>query len=273
MGREKIHSYMFMEDILITQIPRIPTFTAVVRAKPTSVQLHSFKEMNNFLSKNHTHPNNPQCAEVLKLKSMMLKECRENPCINNKEIFDNICRTNPDAAAYISYNNMKSIMFREKVKSRPPLPKTVQSAHEMLENYNVLKDIYKGCAISNESKYALIFSNIVLLSALENANEIYMDGTFSVVPQMPVFHQLYTVHIRYTDTEIATIFALCECRTSSMYKAIWQKIVSLAPRLQDNLEIVMCDYEKAAMEGIQVQFPAVIIHGCWFHFNQIIYQN
>nr|XP_012143809.1 PREDICTED: uncharacterized protein LOC105662845 [Megachile rotundata]XP_012144580.1 PREDICTED: uncharacterized protein LOC105662963 [Megachile rotundata] len=189
-----------MKGILIIKILKILKFIAALVVRPNSVQEQWFKKVNNFLSKNHTHPNNPQCAEVLKLKSMMLKECRENPCINNKEIFDNICRTNPDAAAYISYNNMKSIMFREKVKSRPPLPKTVQSAHEMLENYNVLKDIYKGCAISNESKYALIFSNIVLLSALENANEIYMDGTFSVVPQMPVFHQLYTVHIRYTDT-------------------------------------------------------------------------
>ncbi|XP_076397916.1 uncharacterized protein LOC143263938 isoform X2 [Megachile rotundata] len=223
-----------------------------------------------FIQKPHTHPNNPQCAEVLKLKSMILKECKENPCINNKDIFDNICRLNPDAAAYISYNSMKSIMSREKAKSRPPLPKTVQSAHEMLENYDVLKDIYQGCTISTENKYALIFSNSALLSALESAKEIYMDGTFSVVPQIPVFQQLYTVHIRYNDTGIATIFALCECRTLSMYKAIWTKIASLAPGLQHNLKTVMCDYEKASMEAIRIQFPAVTIHGCWFHFNQAL---
>ncbi|XP_076397917.1 uncharacterized protein LOC105663529 [Megachile rotundata] len=223
-----------------------------------------------FIQKPHTHPNNPQCAEVLKLKSMMLKECKENPCINNKDIFDNICRLNPDAAAYISYNSMKSIMSREKAKSRPPLPKTVQSAHEMLENYDVLKDIYQGCTISTENKYALIFSNSALLSALESAKEIYMDGTFSVVPQIPAFQQLYTIHIRYNDTGIATIFALCECRTLSMYKAIWTKIASLAPGLQHNLKTVMCDYEKASMEAIRIQFPAVTIHGCWFHFNQAL---
>ncbi|XP_076385647.1 uncharacterized protein LOC105663680 [Megachile rotundata] len=53
-----------------------------------------------------------------------------------------------------------------------------------------------------------------------------------------------------------------------MYKAIWKKIVSLVPRLQDSLETVMCDYEKAVMEGVQAQFLTVTIHGCWFHFNQ-----
>ncbi|XP_076547396.1 uncharacterized protein LOC143305947, partial [Osmia lignaria lignaria] len=81
-----------------------------------------------------------------------------------------------------------------------------------------------------------------------------MDGTFSVVPRIPPFHQLYTVHIRYNDTGIATIFVLCECRTKAMYTAIWREIVSLVPRLQDNLETVMCDYERAAMESVQAQF-------------------
>ncbi|XP_076294407.1 uncharacterized protein LOC143215803 isoform X2 [Lasioglossum baleicum] len=153
---------------------------------------------------------------------------------------------------------MKSIMSRKKRKSRPSLPKTVPNAQEILDNYDVLKEIYKGCAISNDNKYALIFSNTTLLTALENAKEIYMDGTFSVVPRMPPFHQLYTVYIRYNDTGITTIFVLCECRTKAMYEAIWRKIVSLVPRLQDNLETVMCDYERAAMESVQAQFP---IHG------------
>ncbi|XP_076291094.1 FLYWCH-type zinc finger-containing protein peb-1-like isoform X1 [Lasioglossum baleicum] len=158
------------------------------------------KDDHYFVQRPHTHPNESRCAEILKLKSAMLEECSNNPSVNNKDIFDNICRTNSDAATYISYNSMKSIMSRKKRKSRPGLPKTVQNAHEILENYDVLKEIYKGCAISNDNKYALIFSNTTLLTALENAKEIYMDGTFSVVPRMPPFHQLYTVHIRYNDT-------------------------------------------------------------------------
>ncbi|XP_078052139.1 uncharacterized protein LOC144478251 [Augochlora pura] len=161
--------------------------------------------------------------------------------------------------------------MQQQIKSRSGLPKTVQSAHEILKNYDVLNEIYKGCAISNDNKYALIFSNTTLLTALENAKEIYMDGTFSVVLRIPLFHQLYTVHIRYNDTGIGVIFVLCECRTKSMYSAIWRKIVSLVPRLQDNLETVMLDYERAAIESVQAQFPTVTIHGCWFHFTQVEY--
>ncbi|XP_078053571.1 uncharacterized protein LOC144479006 [Augochlora pura] len=94
------------------------------------------------------------------------------------------------------------------------------------------------------------------------------DGV--MVPRMPLFHQLYTVHIRYNDTGIGIIFVLCECRTKTMYNAIWRKIVSLVPRLQDNLETVMCDYKRAAIESVQAQFPRVTIHGCWFHFTQAL---
>ncbi|XP_053989853.1 uncharacterized protein LOC128882298 [Hylaeus volcanicus] len=162
-------------------------------------------------------------------------------------------------------------MSREKLKYRPPLPKTVQCTHEILQNYDALEDIYMGCAISNNNnKYALIFSNTTLLTALGNKKEIYMDGTFFVVPHTPPFQQLYTMHIRYNDTGIATIFALCECRTAAMYEAIFKKIVSLVPQLQGNLQTVMCDYEKAPMEVIQAQFPTVTIHGCWFHFTQAL---
>lgn len=82
----------------------------------------------------------------------MLEKCTKNPSVNNKDIFDNICRTNLNAATYISYNSMKSMMSREKRKTRPSLPKTVQSVHEILKNYDVLKEIYKGCAISNDKK-------------------------------------------------------------------------------------------------------------------------
>ncbi|XP_054015958.1 uncharacterized protein LOC128896624 [Hylaeus anthracinus] len=127
-----------------------------------------------------------------------------------------------------------------------------------------------GCAISNNNKYALIFSNTTLLTALGNTKEIYMNGTFSVVPHTPPFQQLYTMYIRYNDTGITTIFALCECRTAAMYEAIFKKIVSLVPQLQGNLQTVMCDYEKAPMEVIQAQFPTVTIHGCWFHFTQAL---
>lgn len=68
---------------------------------------------------------------------------------------------------------------------------------------------------------------------------------------------------------VATIFILCECRSSDMYKAIWKKIVKLVPTLEKNVKFLMSDYEIATMKVMSEQFPTAEVHGCWFHFNQV----
>lgn len=62
---------------------------------------------------------------------------------------------------------------------------------------------------------------------------------------------------------------LCEVRSVSLYKAMWEKIVSLAPGMQQNVKIIMADYEKAALSAMSQQFPTASIHGCWFHYTQV----
>lgn len=55
-----------------------------------------------------------------------------------------------------------------------------------------------------------------------------------------------------------------------MYRAIWNRITELAPVLQQNLKFIMSDYEMAAMKMLNEQFPTAEIHGCWFHYNQVL---
>lgn len=62
---------------------------------------------------------------------------------------------------------------------------------------------------------------------------------------------------------------LCEVRSAFLYKAMWEKIVSLVPDLSKNLKFIMTDYEKAAITIMHQQFPAASIHGCWFHYSQV----
>lgn len=68
-----------------------------------------------------------------------------------------------------------------------------------------------------------------------------------------------------------TVFALCEGRSCSFYKAMWEKLISLAPGLQTNLKCIMADYEKAAISAMSKQFPMATINGCWFHYSQVYY--
>ncbi|XP_011859287.1 PREDICTED: baculoviral IAP repeat-containing protein 3-like [Vollenhovia emeryi] len=54
---------------------------------------------------------------------------------------------------------------------------------------------------------------------------------------------------------------------------MWEKIVSLAPGLSENLKFIMSDYEKAAITVMNEQFPVASIHGCWFHYSQALYRK
>jgi len=71
-------------------------------------------------------------------------------------------------------------MVRERMKSRPPVLDTLASLQNILENCDIIKDMYKESVTTNDGKTAIILSSNYLLEALSSATEIYVDGTFSV---------------------------------------------------------------------------------------------
>ncbi|TGZ37187.1 Uncharacterized protein DBV15_12753, partial [Temnothorax longispinosus] len=157
------------------------------------------KEGESFnLKHGHNHSGERNIVEIYKMKKEMIKLCKETTK-SSKHIFDTVSCNNVRVAPYISYNNMKSILSRHRAKSRPNIPDNLRSLQLQLETYEPTRSIYKGYATSSDQKIVLIFSNDALLNALSEACEIFVDGTFSIVPKKPSIAQLYTIHIRYID--------------------------------------------------------------------------
>jgi len=69
---------------------------------------------------------------------------------------------------------------------------------------------------------------------------------------------------------IIVLFALCEKHIMSVYNAIWQKVKELHPNALQEVQLIMSDYERAAMTIAREIFPNSRITGCWFHFNQVL---
>ncbi|XP_011698120.1 PREDICTED: uncharacterized protein LOC105456045 [Wasmannia auropunctata] len=151
------------------------------------------------LKHKHNHSEDQYVVEIHKMKKEMIQLCKETTK-SSKHVFDTVSCNNLRVAPYISYSSMKSILSRHKAKSRPDIPNDLHDLHKQLETYIPTSNIYKGCAKSSDNKVALIFSNDVLLKVLSEACEIFVDGTFSIVPKKPAIAQLYTIHIRYIDT-------------------------------------------------------------------------
>lgn len=80
----------------------------------------------------------------------------------------------------MSFPSIRSSMHRERVKVRPSVPETLASLRDIIENSDIMKNIYQASVISNNDKIAIILSTTDLLEGLSSATEIYVDGTFSV---------------------------------------------------------------------------------------------
>ncbi|XP_067210206.1 uncharacterized protein [Linepithema humile] len=181
-----------------------------------------------------------------------------------------MAETNPDAAQYLSFAAIRCSMHRERTKNQPSVPNTLASLYDILQSSDIIQNIYKENVITSDGKNAIILSTNYLLQALSSATEIYVDGTFSVLPCKPHIAQLYSVHMRYMDTGIATLFILCDVRTITMYDALWDKITQLIPQLEQNIKFIMSDFEMAAVKSLNKKFPRAKLTGCWFHFNQAV---
>ncbi|XP_077256446.1 uncharacterized protein LOC143894176 isoform X1 [Temnothorax americanus] len=217
----------------------------------------------------HNHPRSPFMKEQIEMKQEMLERSSKTHT-GLKDIFDSVCRSNPDAAEYLSFTSMRCNMRRERTKSQPRIPDTLASLYDILKNSDIIENIYKENITTSNGKTAIILSTNYLLDALASTTEIYVDGTFSVLPRKPHIAQLYTVHIRYMDTGIATLFVMSDVRTTTLYDALWDKIIELVPQLKQNIKFIMSDFEMAAVKSLNKNFTTAKLTGCWFHFNQAV---
>ncbi|CAF1389952.1 unnamed protein product [Rotaria sordida] len=115
----------------------------------------------------------------------------------------------------------------------------------------------------------LIFSTKKQLQMLENANYIYLDGTFSVVPEL--YFQLYTIHVIYLKHILPAVYVLLPGKKQRLYKEMLQEIKNLAPNCDP--PNVMIDLECTSMKAIRNLFPTSNLYGCFFHLCQNIYRS
>ncbi|CAF4652782.1 unnamed protein product [Rotaria socialis] len=107
----------------------------------------------------------------------------------------------------------------------------------------------------------LIFSTKKQLRMLENATHIYLDGTFSVVPEL--YFQLYTIHVEYLHHILPTVYVLLPGKKQCLYREMLRQIKNLLPNFDP--PNVMIDFERArflpaadvipTFDEIKDQFP------------------
>ena len=123
--------------------------------------------------------------------------------------------------------------------------------------------------ISNNPEIDLIIlgteENIRMLARYPNW---FCDGTFD---SAPLGYQLYTVHALLTETvTIPLIFCIAKNKTEVTYNQIFSTLKERDPSLQPDM--IMIDFERAALNALTQNFPTAVLQGCYFHFGQAIWR-
>lgn len=115
----------------------------------------------------------------------------------------------------------------------------------------------------------LVFATRAGLHLLSQSPDWFADGTFSVVPRL--FEQLYSLHAIHHGTVVPCVYALLPNKTRATYVKMLQELKNLQAGLQP--QTLMTDFEQAAIQAFELEFPAIQPTGCFFHLSQSVWRR
>lgn len=110
-----------------------------------------------------------------------------------------------------------------------------------------------------------------ILCAAEN---VYMDGTFSVCPA--IFYQYFTIHTFLGDNKrlIPLMHCLLTGKRQDIYARLFERLKEIAIELNIpfNWRSSMCDFETGLLPALLAAFPQLLRRGCFYHFTNAIFR-
>ena len=134
-----------------------------------------------------------------------------------------------------------------------------------------LRRDWKG-DLNGKDERLLLWASEESLSVLRQNGDIFIDGTFRVVPAG--FYQCVVIMaLDLTSSEyVPTVWALLSGKSENMYCTLLHEIVVLLD-YQWMPSICVCDFERGLLGAARYQFPDSQIIGCYFHLKQSLYRK
>ena len=120
----------------------------------------------------------------------------------------------------------------------------------------------------------LIFMSPKCAQKLQQCTDIYIDGTFSTCPKP--FKQLVTIHGKYGNRILPFAFCMLISKHISLYRKMLHQLQLCILRVSGRPFQpcrVICDFEIALMNAIEIELPNTVIKGCFFHFCQSLWRK
>ena len=156
----------------------------------------------------------------------------------------------------------------------PPIPKTIDEV--VIPSMFMNTEHGEEFLVMDESKdgeRVIGFASKAGLNVLFESEDVFIDGTFSVVPKP--FKQLITVHGMKSDIACACAFFLASSKRETLYSSIMMKLKEIA--IKNNKEFnptaIHSDFEISLLAAIRKTLIKSRHVGCYFHYCQAIFRR
>lgn len=185
-----------------------------------------------------------------------------------RQKFDALSAANPAAGRSVTFRQVESAMAKAKRGKFPPIPKTGQEFHAMLEDDHAAVYAANYLAMAEVGgNYAFAFMAEGLRDTFRSAKSISWDGTFFVTPRP--FAQYFLLHMELGDYMVPVLHILMQAKSQALYTAIFAKVRSAFPQFMP--EFGMGDFELASANAFRAIWPSISIRGCAFHFAKSLF--
>ena len=148
---------------------------------------------------------------------------------------------------HVSFASIESSMYKRRRLNQPAIPSAPDTAGDaLLSSRHALvngRPFYRGLADDDDNRSALTFATDEQLMALKEADHVYFDATFKIVPA--IYYQLFTVFVPFADTAFPVFYALMTRKSQDAYRAVFNKVHNLVSDFKP--VSAMADYEDASV--------------------------
>ncbi|XP_034935376.1 uncharacterized protein [Chelonus insularis] len=232
---------------------------------------------NKFYSLNqHNHKANPMSKIIFDFERALRQKILKDKFKSLKSIYEEISLLYPQAAIIKTWVQMQPRMQYWKKQVQPSKPDSFQDYIDILNdpqwkfftNNQDDNKMYVSTLQCGDMSHVTLYGNPQLLRQIETSH-LLIDATFTVVPEKPKSHQLFTILALVNDSTIPILWVLMERKTILAYTKILQHLQTvLAPQLKP--KIIISDFEVALAVSIKKIYPEADHTGCFFHYSQAL---
>ncbi|XP_073406402.1 uncharacterized protein [Dendrobates tinctorius] len=223
----------------------------------------------------HNHAAQAARPEAIRLVNEAVTRARTTQETPQQILTDVVSGAHSNVAALLprKASLKRTIRLARQLGNIPRLPQTLDQLVIPLEFQEISIDGVQQQFLLHDSgnghSRMLIFGTRDNLHLLAQSKEWFADGMFFTTPAL--FKQLYTIHVVHSGLVVPVVYTLLTDKSRSTYQRLLQELKNLQPGLQpDNL---MLDFELAAIQAFESEFPNLVKTGCFFHLSQSVWRK